>query len=230
MLTLFTGTDRLKALNAFNEASSLATLTFNPDDFEVGEFTATLTKQSLFGEGVSVAARDLNTLVLARETVEDLAAELDSSPNHFIFLETGDKNSLANTLAEVKGVKVNKFDLKEGKARTFNPFAMTDALIARDRKQLWLTFQMARREGLSVEEIYPPLSWQAKNMLLVAVSKPEDKLDLKPFVITKAKQALRNYSPIELKKLFANLIELHHTTYPNSDEFEFGLEKLILTI
>lgn len=230
MLTLFTGTDRVKALNAFTEAGVTAALNFNPDNFTAAEFTSALSKQSLFGDEVLITVRDLNTLALAREVVEELGEELVASPNQFLFLETGDKNSLANTLADIKGVKVNKFDLKEVKTKTFNPFAMSDALIARDRKQLWLNFEQARRAGLSVEEIYPTLAWQAKNMLLVAVSKPEDKLDLKPFVITKAKQGLRNYSPSELKKLLANLIELHHGTYPNSDEFEFGLEKLILTI
>ena len=230
MIKLFTGSDHNKALIAFTAEAGQASLIVNPDNFDANQLAELAAGESLFGERVIVSARDLNTWAKAREAVVDLAQLLQDSSNLFLFLETGDKNSLANALGEISGVEVKNFNKKEAAAKAFNPFAMTDALIARDRKQLWLNFQTARRQGLSVEEIFPPLSWQAKNMLLVAVSKPDDNLDLKPFVLSKAKQALRNYSPLELKKLFANLIELHQSTYPNSDEFELGLEKLILTI
>ncbi|MDO8183638.1 MAG: hypothetical protein Q7T49_01450 [bacterium] len=228
MLKLFTGTDRVKVTNAFNEAAAGSTINFNPDNFKLEEFKDTLTSQSLFGGVIKITCRDLGSLALARETVEEVVSELTASLNLFLFLETGAKNSLALALAE-EG-EVIKFDLPISTSRAISPFALTDSLLARDRKGLWLAFQMARRQGLGVEEIFPALAWQAKTMLLVAVSQPEDKLDLKPFVLSKAKQGLKNYSLLELKKLFANLIELYHSSYPNSDEFEFGLEKIILTI
>lgn len=230
MIKLFTGNNHQAALTAFAAEASKAAAIINPDNFDPKQLAELAAGESLFDDRLVIAVRDLNTWAEAREAIIDLAEELQQSPNLFLFLETGDKNSLANALGEVTGVEVKTFSKKSEAAKSFNPFAMTDALIARDRKQLWLNFEQARRAGLSVEEIYPTLAWQAKNLLLVAVSKPEGKLYLKPFVLTKAKQGLRNYSPAELKKLLANLIELHHTTYPNSDEFEFGLEKLILTI
>jgi len=66
--------------------------------------------------------------------------------------------------------------------------------------------------------------------LLVKNTKDASKLKMKPYPLTKAKMATKTFSNEELKSLSANFLDLYHNTYLGTDEFEFGLEKIILSV
>ena len=84
--------------------------------------------------------------------------------------------------------------------------------------------------GLSAEEILWKLIWAINNLLLVKNTKDATKLKMKPYPLTKAKTSAKTFSNDELKKLSTGFLDLYHTTYLGTDEFEFGLEKIILGI
>ena len=84
--------------------------------------------------------------------------------------------------------------------------------------------------GVSAEEILWKLIWQVNNLLLVKNTKDTSKLRMKPFVLTKTKVAAKTFSNEELKNLSASFLDLYHTTFLGTDEFEFGLEKILLSI
>ena len=114
--------------------------------------------------------------------------------------------------------------------RAFNIFNLSDALGRRDREKLWVLYQQALRAGLLPMDIFWKFVWQIKNMILVATSRNVAATGLKPFVANKALTASRNYSLTELERLADELANLMDQTFPESDEFNFGLEKFILTI
>lgn len=188
-------------------------------------------KMALFGvEPVVVldepfAYEESAATVLAR--LDDIAA----SSNAFIIIESGiDKK----VLAEIKKhtASVDSFSLPKttdyGLQTTFNMFALTDALGMRDRKKLWILYQKALREGSAPEEVHSMLWWQAKTMLWVSTG--SDTKGLKPFVVTKARQFSKKYTPAELSALANSLISLYHDAHRGLAEFEVGLERLILSL
>ena len=118
---------------------------------------------------------------------------------------------------------------KEVKAKTesFNMFSLTDALGARDRKQLWLLFREAIENG-SPEEIHGILFWQLKNLALVQSSNGQVP-GMNPFVYRKTSGFAKNFSPDEIKNIARSLDNMFHNrdTYRTLD---IELEKLILAI
>jgi hypothetical protein len=232
MIFLVTGTDRRRAVDYFNRCLVDATgelFNFQPDNFDPDNFREKLLGKNLFTGSHTVAARDLSELAVARTAVQELGDVLAATPHRVWFLETGEGNDLATWLQE-RADEIKTFILPPTQKVKFNPFSLADALGARDRQRLWLLFQEALADGLEPDEIFWKLFWQAKNMLLVAVSRPGEETGLKPFVAGKARRAAQNYTSVELQALFGQLVDLYHSHYPNSDEFNFSLEKLILTI
>ena len=67
-------------------------------------------------------------------------------------------------------------------------------------------------------------------MLLSAKAGTAIEADLKPFVYSKAKGYLKNYSEKELILLSSNLVALYHDARRGKGELETNLEKFILKI
>lgn len=159
----------------------------------------------------------------------ELAAKSD---NIFIFLEN---NLPAKILAKLEklAVKTQNFEKKVGelsKHSAFNIFSITDAFTAKNKNRAWVLYQEALMHGISSEEILWKLIWAVNNLLLVKNTKDVGKLKMKPYPLTKAKNASKTFSNEELTKLSASFVDLYHLNYLGTDEFEFGLEKIILSI
>jgi len=126
--------------------------------------------------------------------------------------------------------KVQEYSKSEGAKEEFNRFALTDALGARNRERLWSIYQQARAHGAVAEELHGLLFWQVKAMLLAGSAQSAEEAGLKPFPYKKAKEALRNYSEVELKNLAQQLVALPHESRRGALDFNIGLEQLILKI
>ena len=156
--------------------------------------------------------------------------EIAESPNVFIVLE-GDVDK--KTLLAITDVaeKVQLFENKEGKKKPeFNIFSLTDAFGRRDKKNLWVLYQKAVASGAVPEEIHGILFWQLKSMLLAVTAKTAGEAGVAPFVFTKAKSFLKNYTPEELKTLSSKLVHMYHDAHRGIHDFEIALERLILTL
>lgn len=94
-----------------------------------------------------------------------LAEGLVLSPHAFIFEEEkllkGPTTILQEAGAKIETVK--KAALPGGR-QGFDPFGLTVALAARDRKRLWLAFMQALRSGEKAEAIGGLLAWKARAM------------------------------------------------------------------
>ena len=102
---------------------------------------------------------------LAGERAEeflDIAKDLADSPHTFVFEE--EKLLKRETEIIIKaGGKVEKVESAK-KERGFDPFGLTFALGARDRKKLWLGLTQALRAGEKPEAAAGLLAWKARQM------------------------------------------------------------------
>ena len=116
------------------------------------------------------------------------------------------------------------------KARPLNPFALTDALVARDKKALWLQLRTLLDNGLRGEEIVGTLWWQLKTMRMAGLTKSAEEAGMKDFSYNKAKQALRKYSKEEVERLSQELLVLYHDAHAGKGDMELSLEKWVLGV
>ena len=134
-----------------------------------GEELATLAStEALFGgartfvlEGAINSERQEEFLEMAEVFVE--------SPHIFIFVE--EKLLKAPTTAlEKAGAKIEVEKSAQGrsalggKERGFDPFGLTYALAARDKKKLWLALVQSFRAGEKAEAVAGLLAWKARQM------------------------------------------------------------------
>jgi len=155
--------------------------------------------------------------------------EMQGAEHIFIFLE-GKLDKKTITRFEKYAEKIHEFSIEENKNERFNTFSLTDALGKRDKKSLWTLYQKAKAENIANEEIHGILFWQVKSMLLTLGSSNAKEAGLNPFVFSKSKGFLRNYSNKEVQGLSQRLITLSHDARRGIHEFDVALERFILAL
>lgn len=186
--------------------------------------------QGLFSRAYIVQLVSVFEKPETKEVFLNRLEEIARSPNVFISLETDvDKKTLLAVVEVAK--KAQSFESKTGKRKPdFNIFSLTDAFGRRDKKNLWVLFQKALSSGAVPEEIHGILFWQLKSMLLSSGSKSASEAGVAPFVFTKSKNFLKNYSEAELKRLSSKFVSLYHDSHRGIHDFSVALERLVLTL
>lgn len=257
MIYLFYGNDEIRSrdkmgaiINSLLAKSPEASLfRLNQENFKPEDLEALTKSQGLFHQKFIVACDNLLSAdpslrqgsgEAKKENISEIVGsalqDIAKSENIFIFLE--------NNVDEKVGVEIKKLATKEqefskgevsklrlyGGAPGFNIFSITDAFTAKNKNRAWALYQEALMHGISSEEILWKLIWAVNNLLLVKNTKDASKLKMKPYPLTKAKNASKTFSNEELTKLSASFVDLYHLNYLGTDEFEFGLEKIILSV
>ena len=202
----------------------------NHENFKIENLEELTKSQGLFHQKFIVACDNIG------ELAQEWLKPISQSENVFIFLENSLEEKDLSVLKKL-ATKEQEFSKKEsslpktyGSVPGFNIFSITDAFTARNKNRTWALYQEALMLGVSAEEILWKIIWQVNNLLLVKNTEDVGKLKMKPFVLTKTKNVAKSFSNEELKKMSASLLDLYHTTYLGTEEFEFGLEKIILSI
>jgi DNA polymerase III delta subunit len=118
-------------------------------------------------------------------------------------------------------------DEKTADVPAHNTFALTDAYLKNDRKQMWVLYRKFIEAGISAEEIHGVLSWQVRALVLAAKAKNATEAGLKPFVYTKAKTALSNV-PVSPEETSRELVSLYHRSRAGEGTLEDLLEMFLL--
>lgn len=93
----------------------------------------------------------------------NLAEVFVASPHAFVFVE--EKLLKAPTTAlEKAGAKIEIVKKTASRERGFDPFGLTYALAARDKKKLWLALMRSFRAGEKAEAVAGLLAWKARHM------------------------------------------------------------------
>ncbi len=239
MLYVLYGTDQDKARAKAHELID-SLLKKRPDasffkvdteNFSEGMFQEYLSGQGLFVNKYIVFCDRLGESKEIRAYIEGMLKEIKESENIFILLEESFLAALKKKI-EKYAEKVQEFSLSEknGAKKEFNMFALTDALGARDRKNLWVLYRQAVAQGGVSEEIHGILFWQVKSMLLTQSSPDAKSAGLNPFVYSKAKGYAKNFSSEALKKMSQELVRMYHEAHRGEINFEDALEQWILEV
>ncbi len=238
MLYVLHGDDNLKLREKYQgmlaaillKKPELTVIAVKQEDILLGGLDEFVSIQGLFEKQYVVLVDNLFKEGGVKELLLEKLEEFESSKNIFIVIEIiFDKEELTllgKVTKRIQEFSVGKLPAKE----SFNTFALTDALGRRDRGGLWVLYQRAGRAGIVAEVLLPLLFWQVKSMLLVRETKAGESTGLKPFVEGKTKGFLKNYSQEELKVLSSGLIMVYHNARRGIEEFDVGLERLILKL
>lgn len=182
---------------------------------------------SLFGE---TAVYVLDTPSVQQDYFADVMESLSvlaESPNTFVIIEDA---LLAPEKKKLQKHAATFEEYKRAATERFNVFALTDHLLKKDKRQLWVGLQEANRAGLAAEEIIGTLWWQLKSLRVVAAASSAAEAGMKDYPFNKARQALKNFKPNEVEQLSADLLTLYHDGHSGVRDINLALEKWVLTI
>lgn len=165
-----------------------------------------------------------------REIILEKIDTIAESPNIFIFFEGKLTKEILKKF-EKKAEKITGYELDEAKVKEqSNFFPLADALGARDKKKLWVSYRDAVDHDAVSEEIHGILFWQAKSLALAAKTSSASEAGLNPFVYGKAKRFLSNWKEGEIDTMLSKLVRMYHRAHMGEADFEIELEKFALDL
>jgi DNA polymerase III delta subunit len=135
---------------------------------------------------------------------------------------------------QYKGVFEEKEEeAAEKKAREYeySPFALQDAVGAKDAKVAWIEYVKLRSIGVEAEAIAPNVISKARDMLAVMRGASQSDLQIKnPFPYNKSKKDSKNWKESELENFYTKLVAIYHESRMGGEDLEVALEKAILSL
>lgn len=163
------------------------------------------------------------------QDVKKILPMMQSSESVFVVLESKLLTPIKKILVK-HAEKTIEEDTTVKKKDEFNMFALSDALVTRDKIKLWSFYLEALENNKTPEEIHGMLFWQAKTMELARKAKNANEAGLKPFVYTKSLRAKAKYSDGEIEAMPWNLMELLHRSRLESEELSVAMERWVLSL
>lgn len=235
MIYLFTG-DKFQEVRKYSQElierfgkdkPDSSVLQINEENFGEYELSGLSKEQGLFEKQLVVVLNYLISAESAWENIQDKLEEMAESKNIFIFIESSLDKRIQD---KIKKYAKEAKNFSSAEKERYNPFLLTDAYGAKNKKRLWTLYQQALLGGSVSEEIHGLLFWQAKSMLVAKLSASPAESELKPFVFQKSKKFAENFSEEELKKHSSDLVEIYHNVRKGKGDLATSLEKFILSI
>jgi DNA polymerase III delta subunit len=199
------------------------------ENWQSEQFDELLGAQGLFEKKYIVVLDFLLSQKDIKENILQKLKEMQEAEHWFLILDG--KTDAATTKKIEKFVfKSQEFEKTENKKESPIIFTITDKLLARNKKQLWVCFTDLLGQGIPAEEIHGVLFWAVKNMIIVARVDSQKESGLAPFSYSKALSGGRNYRLAELKKMSGDLVEMVHKVRNGDGEMEVMLEKWVLGV
>ena len=237
MLYLIYGTDTHKARKKLHDLLSIAEkkrpgaelFKITSENWGEAQFEELLVSQGLFEQKYTVVLDNLFEKKDLKSYVLERVGDLGKSEQIFIMLEsTVDAASLKKIEKEAK--QVQEFSKAEPRKPSFNIFSITDGLLQKDKKNLWIDYIEFLDKRAVPEEIHGIFFWQIKNMILASRAGSQAETGLSPFVYKNALTGARKYKTEELQKLSSQLVDMTHRVRSGEGELEIMLEKWVLQI
>ncbi len=198
------------------------------ENWSESQFDELLCAQGLFDQKYIVVMDMLCEKKDIKEYVLDRIEQTKDVSHVFLMLE-GKVDSATLKKVSLVSVKVQEFTKKEDiKKNSPNVFAITDALVQRDKRKLWSTYIQLLDQGVGPEEIHGILFWQVKNMLLATRAESQRETGLSPFVYKNALTGARLFKEEELTLLSSKFIDMTHRVRQGRGDLDIMLEKVIL--
>ncbi|QQR64740.1 hypothetical protein IPH92_04225 [Candidatus Kaiserbacteria bacterium] len=233
MLYVFFGTDteavRTRAretVASLGDTVGDRTLRISPDTYVPGMLADIAGSVSLFGDPQVVVLDMFSENQDALTDVCALFPILAASLHTFVLIE----GVLPVAIQKECKAHANVFEEIKKEAEKLDVFALCDALIARDKKRLWLLFISLTREGVRVEEIIGILLWQLKLLRLAERTGSSEEAGQKSYPYQKAKRALSAFKKGEVDTFSRALLIIYHEGHAGKRDTTLALEAWILGI
>lgn len=235
MLYFLYGTDTEKARKKLHELLDLAhkkrpeaeLFRINSHNFNEGVLRELANSQGLFEKKYTVFLDSVLENKENKEILMEMLEELKISEQIFLVLES---NVNADVLKgfEKYSEKVQKFE-KTDKKQNLNPFFVTEGLVEKDKKSLWVSYLKALSLGFEPEELHGIFFWQVKNMVLASRSSSQVETGLAPFPYKNALRGSRKYKAEELRQMSEDLVFMTHMVRNGKGDMSVMLEKWVLS-
>ena len=199
------------------------------ENWSEGQFDELLVSQGLFEQKYTVVFDNLFENKEVKEYVLDRLEEVKNSEQIFLMLE-GKVDAVSLKKIEKYSEKTQEFDKKEKVKDVLNIFSITDGLLDKDKKRLWISYIDLLEKGGVPEEIHGILFWQVKNMILSSRASSSNETGLSPFVYKNALRGARNYKTEDLQKMSGELVDMTHKVRSGEGELAVMLEKWVLSL
>ncbi len=239
MLYVWHGEERHRARAAAGRLRA-ALLQKRPDAHEVrvtadtlqeGELEALARGRGLFAPHYIVTLDCLTETKEGKAALCAVAPLLAASPHVFLAIEgVLDKETQAALAPHAREMKACTAPASRAAKEAPRAFALADALVARDRKGLWVKYREALARGASPEELQGVLFWQAKCLLLAARAGSAQEAGLSPRVFAAARRGASLYTEQELRGLLWRLLQAPHEVRRRGGSLEVALERILLSV
>ncbi len=235
MIYFLYGTDTHKARAKLHELLNLAQkkrpgaelFKITSENWSEGQLDELIISQGLFEQKYTIVLDSLFEKKDIKSYVLDRLEGMKDSEQIFLFLE-GSVDAQSLKKIEKHAKQTQEFVKKDEKKTDFNIFSITDKLLQRDKKKLWMSYLDLIKKGAVAEEIHGIFFWQIKNMVLATRSNSQVDTGLSPFVYKNALSGGRNYKEEELVQMSGDLVEMTHRVRSGKGDLGVMLEKWIL--
>jgi DNA polymerase III delta subunit len=230
MLHLYYGSDtnkiREKAIGDARE-HSIRIERIDSDTFSLNCIEDAVQTISLFGDNPTYV---VDTPTANPELWESLLNNIESikfSDKLFVVIE-GDIS--VATLKKIQPFANKTEVFKKNKPIPFNIFSLADALLHKDKKNLWLLYCESLQFGHTPEEIIGTLWWQLKILRIAIMTNSFEEAGIKEYPYNKAKRVIRNFKVEEIDSLMTNLVLVYHQGHSGEKDIAIGLEEWVLSV
>ena len=235
MLYVIYGTDTHKARAKLHDLLDLAKkkrpeaelFKLTTENWSEGQFDELLVAQGLFEQKYTTVLDNLFEKKDIKSYVMERLEGMKESEQIFLMLESSIDAASLKKLAKFSE-KVQVFEKVENKKPSLNIFSITDGLVQKDKKKLWISYVDLLGNGAVAEEIHGILFWQVKNMILASRAGSATETGLSPFVYKNALTGARNYKNEDLQKMSSDLVDMTHRVRQGKGDLEVMMEKWML--
>jgi len=210
-----------------NKKPDAEVISFDDITFSSSRFLETINGMGLFESKSIVICRYALEDKEQRDLVLSKLDELQSSDNAYVFIES----SLHNAhIKKIQKTSKHVYEFKSEKKETrFNTFSLTDMLLKKDKKNLWLGYHAAKDSGISDEEIHGILLWQLRS-ILISYKHSRSSSGLKPFMFNKARSAQKTWNLEQVSRAHHTLVKQYHEARRGNTVLSLSIEKFILSL
>ncbi len=135
---------------------------------------------------------------------------------------------------EFKNLFSEKEDLEKKSQKEkdylYSPFALQDAVGARDIKKTWLEYQKLLLQGIQPEELIHKIISKVKDMAAISKGATATDLGIKDFPYNKSKKDLKNWKKEDLENFYTKLVSIYHKSRMGGESLDTALEKTLLEL
>ncbi len=233
MIVLLTGNNQLQKNKEINSllstrggSDSFLTLSFSEEE-SIQNLEEAIRSEDLFGKPILLKINHSDIKVLFDVLKNPLLRFVDS--NDICVIDTPSLTKPEKNFFEKYSAVVKDFTTIKKKESPL-VFALTDALIKKDKKNAWLIFQKLIDNNISAEEIHGAIWWQWKTLALIASKeKVLAKKSISPYVFSKSESATKVFSEKEILNSIDLLMKMFQESRRGVSDLFHQLELFILT-